>query len=42
MDLQQQLSEAASEGNLAKCEALILKNVDVNWKYSEWVLHYTM
>ena len=39
MALQHLLSEAARDGKLAQCEALILKNADVNWKNPDAVVH---
>ena len=42
MALDKPLHEAAKKGELAQCEALILKKADVNWRNPDWVVHYSM
>ena len=38
MEFNKPLFEAAQNGLLDQCEALIFKNADVNWKNPEWVV----
>ena len=37
MAFNQPLFDAAKAGKLDQCEAFILKNADVNWKYHDMV-----
>ena len=41
MTFNKPLYDAAKAGELAQCEALILKNADVNWKNRDVVVYFT-
>ena len=41
-NINKKLYDSARDGELAQCEALILKKADVNWRNPDWVVHYSM